>query len=921
MEASIGSPASPSVAPSTPHHSQAQPFTHRTVETQGSLLGLATPASRCHTDSAAFVYLKKRPEEEKPASSTAAVNSGTEVTQFDVNSMDFILNFNEPLLPSRRHLILQVFSAIDNVADLQVSSAALRIISAQAEAVQFEPDCTLYGVAPSRIFSILKEEPGALTACLARFKRRLEREETETVQILADGRGFAGVLGVSRLLDGSCLGECPADVLDAFGLTNLIRLQIVNFLTCNIKKRSYNLSHYLLGLDSGKELTEAAFKASCLPLLIDMLTYGLGHSSTEVPVLFTEHPALGVKLLQLLNALLPASRSVWKYLREERELFTSLSRDFGVALLGAESEIPNAPDTKTLAITYSLLQRAELFSLLSMDIHESAQSGDNRYAASVIEGLLGDSKCGADCRLISFIAAIDGFGNLTAMMPGSASEFELAVKSEFLAALVAYTDAWSKLTGRILSLEPLLAGDSFNPLLAAGRTKLRNSLQIWLSRLLVDSSLPAECVESLVQLSVNEHKDQKEAKKDDTGSIAMNSLVTALASTPLLSVSSISAVLLRPDLSVSARCFLYTALMVGVGSFDGMSDDSVFKVVQIACKDILNAGRDEYDDSLVTVAAGCLESLLPVAAGAVPVQFAGLLISSLLMDDATVKEVLLQGSFILKWKAKWSLLMALNVYQVDADESTIDFSFLSRLSCISSLPLLYRGLEQPDVFVHFLVPVLKFASLICPRTAAVNSEVISKLLGRFEGSFGGEVDYYLLTLINRRENGEARNAFTHEILKITLKRVTGFVRSCRLDGEVDGLVKGWLEEAFTFLAADSSSLSTDFQVIGNNTKLCLGHLCQVLVFAQGSLLEKTLWVLLSALEQRLGFMMPVAGMTAVYISNQNNLGLGKALRADAQVHLLPLLRQRESLFSDTLQERIRNLILGEQVSKKPIIQL
>ena len=129
-----------------------------------------------------------------------------------------------------------------------------------------------------------------------------------------------------------------------------------------------------------------------------------------------------------------------------------------------------------------------------------------------------------------------------------------------------------------------------------------------------------------------------------------------------------------------------------------------------------------------------------------------------------------------------------------------------------------------------------------------------------------------------------------------------------------------LEESFTFLASNQSALSADFSGSAGN-KLCLGHLTQILQFAHGSLLEKTLWLILAVLQDRLGFLLPSPGMTAVYLPRDR--GLERALRLEAQVHLVPVLlaqRTSQGTFIETVRQQLLQLI-NPDTTKTPIIQL
>lgn len=336
----------------------------KSIETSTQLLGLATPASRINTAPSVLELKEKDSDNTTPHKNDFSNDSNDSNDSTPLGEGEIIrgLNVNDPLLASRRHVIGQLLAAVDHVPDLQVSSAALRVLSVLAEAPQLEPPPSLYGIAPNRLVTIAREEPGVggEAACVSRFRRRLEREESESSQ-----------LSLAELLS----PEDPPnqEQLSAFGLTNYIRIQIVNLLLKSVHKRSYNLSHLLLGF------TEEACslkESGCLSLIVDLLEYGLGEEAGDGPVLLVEHPSLGLLVLRLIRELLsstgPIKQASLEYLRHERGLLGKLA-----AWLK-----PGWADDE---------QMAELFGIWALDLHE-ALAGEidvpHAMQSLLIDGLL-----------------------------------------------------------------------------------------------------------------------------------------------------------------------------------------------------------------------------------------------------------------------------------------------------------------------------------------------------------------------------------------------------------------------------------------------------------------------------------------------------------------------------------------------------
>jgi hypothetical protein len=194
---------------------------------------------------------------------------------------------NDPLQRSRRDLVVQIFRLVDYPENLKVSVAALHAIADMADSPVFAP-ATPHST--HKLYSIL-EAAGELPTVMEAFVRRLEREETEQVSLInIDGRNWS-----ERAQD-------EEGFIDAFGLSNLVRLQIIDFLIRNVTKPGFNLAHYLLGFNPSLTAASATLLQSpsaegaqftCLHLILELLSFGLGHPST--PIVALDHPSFGLK--------------------------------------------------------------------------------------------------------------------------------------------------------------------------------------------------------------------------------------------------------------------------------------------------------------------------------------------------------------------------------------------------------------------------------------------------------------------------------------------------------------------------------------------------------------------------------------------------------------------------------------------------
>lgn len=260
----------------------------------------------------------------------------------------------DPLLRSRRELVVQIFSMVDHPENLELSVAALSIVQHMSSAIQFDP---LPG-SPHKIFSIL-EEAGSLASIQTAFMNRLEREEDERLRQLSPESAQA-------LLD-SDIGAAYE-----FGLANILRLQILDFFIENCSKPGYNLAHFLLGFDAQKGVKESILNEAqdnCLFLILDILNYGLGGPGN--PMVCLEHPSLAAKAFQLVWTLLSGratAKPMMKLFANPASRFNSfISRHFSQLSLG----LTDASDVYMTA--HELRAKAALIRSLALELNISLQ--------------------------------------------------------------------------------------------------------------------------------------------------------------------------------------------------------------------------------------------------------------------------------------------------------------------------------------------------------------------------------------------------------------------------------------------------------------------------------------------------------------------------------------------------------------------
>lgn len=759
-------------------------FGKKYIETSGKILGLCTPASRPASQAE---FLPKYPVSHPISSNSNPENVGPTISNLDEGEIMKGLHVNDALLPSRRHLIQEIAGLVNYSDNLIVSLAALRVLAQISQLHQYEPDSNLAGVAPNRLFSILQEQPGKLESIKSNFRHRLEREETENVQFLADGQNFPHLISTWLLLNaqGDEIEKIMSpDFTEAFGLTNYIRLFIVNFFAVNVAKKSYNLAHYVLGFarDSSK-----IDQNGCLSLLVDMLMYGLGHESVEAPVIFIEHPALGVRLLSFIRSVMLAPSTIsdpsLDYLRNERELFLKLADNINTRLLqvsfSAEKgyalnlEFENVRSSDFHFNVFELQQKTELFQILAMDLHQTFIADEDRlYLEKMINALLkpsgidstderGTYKSFGESRIIDFLAAIDDVtedSHIKRLRSRYEGEFESALVFEFEAACASYLESVTLLIAELLTV---LAG---NDEMSLERESFIDSLKPWLWKFMQKTTLSSLAIESIVQLAVLLDEDGKPFE------LSPESLDAQIS------------VLLRPEISSTSRCFLYTSLMAQspMAISQTLSEDRFLRLVELVTRDASNTGIGAVNDSLVSVALAILEYLnrarpgllqdsllsesnsidtfsysIPTAVTSTMHFIPGLL-NSLLIDDAAACSLILSHSssfkeedysVLLKWRAKWSLLLNLSVRGKDSENDDIkadsDFAHrfidggflelvLFKFRCLS-LNVAYRLVDCGHLVLTVLYPVFKFLCALGMATGR-QTAISSRLLNLFRST-------------------------------------------------------------------------------------------------------------------------------------------------------------------------------------------
>lgn len=229
---------------------------------------------------------------------------------------------------------------------------------------------------PHKLYSIL-EAANELPSVMESFMRRLEREETEKAYLF-----------------GNSLDMDDAQALVDFGLANMIRLQIIEFLLRNAAKAGYNLAHFLLGFSTDlltgpvTKITSSSENFTCFHLILEILAYCLGQPGP--PAVILEHPSFGTRCYELLTVLMQNSKTgkaVVNHLRDQEDFFRKQ-----LAFAGREPvSLPEVGYT-----VYEMQAKAALIRGTMLDLHLAVTEGAWGYAKKLatllVRGTLGDSK-------------------------------------------------------------------------------------------------------------------------------------------------------------------------------------------------------------------------------------------------------------------------------------------------------------------------------------------------------------------------------------------------------------------------------------------------------------------------------------------------------------------------------------------------
>ena len=630
---------------------------------------------------------------------------------------------NDPLQRSRRDIVVQIFRLVDYPEDLEVSVAALHAISDMAQSPVFSPSSPY---APHKLYTIL-EAAGELPFVMESFVRRLEREETEQVSLLStEGRAWQ-----QRAHD-------EAGFLANFGLANLIRLQILDFLLQNLEMPVYNLAHYLLGFgpeivntpaDSLDPPSKEGVQFTCVHLILELLAYGLGQPST--PIVALDHPSLGEKCYELLVCLLKdrrTSRAVANYLREHEDFYRRQLAFFA----------RDPVDLSDVGYTvYEMLQKSALLKGALLDLHlavsEGAWSYARKLATVLIKGNLseasssdGNNAFDAGQSLISVI--------MSSVQPVLSTEY-LAPLPEVVRDQVLY--AASSLVQSAAKIAQLM-------LLALNRVPYDLQMVQNLQAHLITSLVPA-----IAQLLTNQCANHSILEKSAALAVSIVSgflrrISSSPSGAPLLAgdetstlAVSASNALLRTDTSLQSRGFLYSLLCECMDLLGKPQEaKGLAKVQSILNKDIYRLVETALIDSLVSAveAAGwatLANSLLCVLVESIPSSalfdsfsrngFLKNLVVSLRADDRLLGPILHCSSNNLNplflWRSRFSLLQRLALVENGGDkilEAGL-FDVLSELQIFSMRPPVVRDAGKSisqSRWNQALLPVLQLLNLL-----------------------------------------------------------------------------------------------------------------------------------------------------------------------------------------------------------------
>lgn len=583
----------------------------------------------------------------------------------------------DPLLRSRRELVTQIVSMVDHPEDLELSVAAMRIVQDMAVAAPFDP---LPG-SPHKLFTIL-EDAGALPAVHQAFINRLEREEDERIRLLSPENIQA-------------LFESDSGAAFEFGLANIVRLQILDFLIQNCARPGFNLAHYLLGFDPRRGVKESTLNEAqdnCLFLILDILDYGLGKQ--DFPVVFQDHPSLAAKGYELVWTLLSGKTTNKPFMKlfstKSSRFFDFVSRHFSMLSV----ELLDSNDI--YATAHELKAKASIFNSFALDLNIAIQ---HRKQPVTID----------EKRIVAYLKAIRAATAPSMISPEDQYEYSVAVTM--------HVQAMSRLLQTCI--------------LAECSSNLVPSVLPGLLQCLRDQDVTLEARESLAAVLLL---------------CVTNSQATGNSETVMTIVST----LCQAESSLVLRSYLYSCFCA-LSQSVLLDQIAVVKVsagrlAEVAVRDISAPGTGL--EAWKTLAASFLAQFVSVLPSLVQELaqsgFLKAIVQSLRSDEAALVGFLeacgQAPNALFLWKAKLALLKAMAASSSTGLELLVGAGLLDQLA---GLGIIDRGLiaeqdgeQSRGQFYEIVEPVFSLTVLVARQNAELkHSQVHRGLLQFISGHF------------------------------------------------------------------------------------------------------------------------------------------------------------------------------------------
>lgn len=659
----------------------------------------------------------------------------------------------DPLLRSRRELVVQIFRLVDYPENLQVSVAAMHAIMDMANSPVFAPTTPH---SPHKLYSIL-EAAGELPAIMEAFVRRLEREETEQVAMLSESSHWNADL----------MNEDDGNAA-AFGLTNLVRLQILDFLIAGIGKSGYNLAHYLLGFgpellngpastilsisdaengdDASSRKAPKTGTFTCFHLILELLAFGLGHPSS--PIVTVEHPSLGQKCYQLIWMMMSnplIGRATVNYLREREHFFEK-------QLLWFASEPIDLHDYGFTV--FETMQRAHLLKGALLDIHFAFQEGAWSYAKKAASLLTGNpqrtkkadsDKESDENNVLGPLLIVKHFSIVDSLLsPDYAMGVHESCRALMEHAVIKLAQNASKLCQLLFFGLDRVPYDRLS--IMEMQMRLASAIIPVVARLLSHPSTPAVIQESCSSLILSICAFMRRNNSSNKGTSLVGDELSSMVSISLMGI-------IRPDSSLVSRGYLYSALteihqlMQADGpAASGKSELEAFlaaikkelgRILEIACGDLLVPASDAtgWKTMAATFLAFVLNShhspktetdvnSVSMAQSAMSIlDRSGLLksiIASLRLDDKEVSRLVhniptstLNENVVYLWRSKLSLLQSL-LFDAPSVDRLIEAGLMETLA---SLRILQLSPEQINLgrLSSVYHPIIRLLSLLASQ--------------------------------------------------------------------------------------------------------------------------------------------------------------------------------------------------------------